>query len=308
VTLAILAGCLLLYAGAEALVRGGAGLAARAGVSPLVVGLTVVAYGTSMPELVVSITAGTGGHGDVAVGNVIGSNIFNIAVILGLSALIRPIAVHVNVVRRDVLLMLVATLLALALMVDGRVGRVEGIVLFAGAVTYTTLAFVWGRRESSELDGVAQERTGGVVTALALVLGGLVALVVGSRLFTSGAIELAQRLGVGEAVIGLTIVSAGTSLPELATSAVAAMRRQADIAVGNIVGSNIFNLLCILGAAATVAPLQAAGIRALDLAAVTVVSILILPLMRTGYRLSRWEGALLLALYAGYLIARWPSK
>jgi cation:H+ antiporter len=308
VTLAILAGCLLLYAGAEALVRGGVGLATRAGVSPLVVGLTVVAYGTSMPELVVSVTAGLGGHGDVAVGNVIGSNIFNIAAILGLSALVRPIAVHVKVVRREVLLMLVATLVALALLSDGRVGRVEGLALCAGIVAYAALSIVWGRRERGDAAAVTPGPTTRVATALALIVGGLAALVLGSRLFTTGAIELARRLGVGEAVIGLTVVSAGTSLPELATSVVAAARRQADIAVGNIVGSNVFNLLCILGVAATVTPLRAPGIRALDLAAVSVVSVIVLPLMRSGFRVRRWEGALLLALYAGYLIARWPSK
>ena len=308
----ILVGLLLLCLGAEGLVRGSASLALRAGISPLVVGLTVVAFGTSSPELVVSTKAAFLGQGSIALGNVVGSNIFNVAVILGLSALVRPMKVNVQLIRFDMPVMIVVSLLAFWMFRDGALSRGESAVLFAGVVTYTTVAILMARRETSL--AVEQEFTEGTphtsrsvwLDAL-FVLGGLALLVVGARFFVIGAVDLARVWGVSEAIIGLTIVAAGTSMPELATSMVAAFRKQEDIAIGNIVGSNIFNVLAILGISGLIHPFAAEGIKPMDFYFMLGTSILLLPLMRWGMRLNRYEGLLFLALYVAYLAVLWPN-
>lgn len=302
----------VLVAGAETLVRGAAALAVRAGISRLAIGLTVVAFGTSAPELVVSLKAALAGAGDLAVGNVVGSNIFNVAVILGLAALICPIPVHEQVVRLDAPIACAVSALFAWLLLDGALGRLEGVLMLSLLAAYTAFNLVLarrrvreGREDWSELpsSGGGGGRLGRELMLVALGLGLLIA---GASLLVTHAIALARLLGVGEAVIGLTIVAAGTSLPELATSLVAAWRRQADIAVGNVVGSNVFNLLGILGASSTVTPLTSAGVGAGDLLAMFLLSLLLLPLLYTGRLLHRIEGLLLLAAYGGYLAWLWP--
>jgi len=314
----------ILYAGAEGLVRGSAALGLRAGLSPLAVGLTVVAFGTSAPELVVSLSAALAGQGALAMGNVVGSNSFNIGVILGLTALICPVAAQLRVVRLDAPIMLAASAALPLLVWNGRLGRLEGGALLAGLILYTWFTLRQARRAGPEAAAVAAALpVAGAVAAAkgpaprrrptaalgegTLALGGLAALVVGSRLLSGSAVAIAEMAGMSEAAIGLTIVAAGTSLPELATSLVAALRRQPDIAVGNVVGSNAFNCLGIAGAAALAAPLETAGVRALDYGVMVAFSALLLPLLWTGLLLRRLEGGALLLGYAAYVWALWPK-
>ncbi|MCA1790001.1 MAG: calcium/sodium antiporter, partial [Thioalkalivibrio sp.] len=238
-------GLFLLFAGGEGLVRGASALALRFGLSPLAVGLTVVAFGTSTPELVVSLDAALAGVPDIAVGNVVGSNIANVTLILGTAMLFGPAVVVARTVRFDAPLVVVLSLVLLALLADGAVGRLEGFFLVAGLVAFTGFTLVQGRKESAEvkdefkvaLDSPAQS----VIASTVLVLGGLGALILGGHVFLNAAVVFAREAGISEAVIGLTIVAIGTSLPELVTSVVAALRGQGDIAVGNVLGSNVFN-------------------------------------------------------------------
>jgi cation:H+ antiporter len=308
----IAAALVLLFFGAEWLVRGSSALALRLGITPLVIGLTVVAYGTSMPEMVVSTVAALKGQGDIAVGNVVGSNIFNVCVILGLSALALPLRVKVQLIRVDAPLMVGVSLLFIVLFRDFHISRLEAGFLLAGIIVYTVGSVIFARKEvSAEVQAEFTEAVvrppGKLWRDLLLILGGLAVLVLGSRLLVTNAVELARLLGISEAVIGLTIVAAGTSMPELATSVVAAFRKQADIAIGNIVGSNLYNLLAIVGVSGLLAPLHAPGIRMLDLYVMLGTSIALLPLMWSGFVLKRWEGAVLLAAYGGYLYVLWPK-
>jgi cation:H+ antiporter len=303
---------LLLFAGAEALVRGSASLGLRAGLGPLVVGLTIVAFGTSSPELVVSINSALAGQGDLAVGNVLGSNSFNIAVILGLTALVCPIPVHQQILKVDAPVALLVALLLPLLLLNGALSRLEGLLLFAGILGYTAMNLALARRQPAATSDpgpalAAATPSGSVARDVAMVIGGLAVLVLGSRLLVDHSVAVATALGVSEAVIGLTIVAAGTSMPELATSLVAALRKQPDIAIGNVIGSNVFNVLGILGAAALVAPMQAPGVSMVDVGAVILFTLLLLPLLFTGRLLHRAEGVLLLALYGGYLFWLWPT-
>ncbi|BCX05417.1 MAG: sodium:calcium antiporter [Candidatus Roseilinea sp.] len=306
------AGLGLLIVGAELLVRGAARLAAAAGVSPLVIGLTVVAFGTSSPELAVSVQSALAGQADIAFGNVVGSNIFNILVIIGLSALITPLVVSQQLVRLDVPVMIGVTVLATLLAQDLKIGRLEGVLLFAGLVIYTAFLFVQSRRETNvavqqEYEQEFGERPRGpaqVVLNLTFVGIGLVMLVIGSRWLVNGAVAIARAVGVSELVIGLTIVSAGTSLPEVATSLVAAIKGERDIAVGNAVGSNIFNLLSVLALTGIVSPSGISVAPAalnFDVWVMLAVALACLPVFFTGYEISRWEGAMFVAYYAAYL-------
>jgi len=308
-TLFLISGIVLLYFGAEFLVRGSSQLALRFGISPLVVGLTVVAFGTSAPELVVSVTSGLKGLGDVALGNVIGSNIFNIAVILGLSALICPIKVNKQVLRIDAPIVVGLSLLLLWLLRDQTISRVEGILLTAGIISYVAFTVVYSRRHPGSIPAEEPnvDKKDTVALDLLRIAGGLAALVAGSNFFVKGAVNCATYLHVSEAVIGLTIVAMGTSLPELATSLVAAVKKQEDIAIGNIIGSNIFNILCILGISATATPLLAKGITSVDLLFMVGSAVLLIPLMIRGFRLGRFDGALLLSVYGVYLFMLWPK-
>jgi cation:H+ antiporter len=307
VMLYLLGGLAVLTAGAEALVRGASRLALLAGVSPLVVGLTVVAMGTSTPELVVSVKAGLAGNPDIAVGNVVGSNIFNVLFILGVSALIAPLVVARQIVRLEVPIMIGASLLWGALALDRRVGFGDGAFMAALLVAYTVWTIRRSRREVAarreEAGRVEPPTVGAVLVGLALVAGGLALLVLGARWFVDGSVALARSLGVSDLVIGLTIVAAGTSMPEVATSIVAAIRGERDIAIGNVVGSNIFNILGILGLSAMVTPggLNVANaIVDFDLPVMTAVAVACLPIFLSGYSIGRIEAVVFLGYYTAY--------
>jgi cation:H+ antiporter len=310
ISLVVVSLCLL-FCGAEGLVRGSSSLAIRAGLSPLLVGLTIVAFGTSSPELVVSIKATLMGQGDIAIGNVVGSNSFNIGVILAITALVCPIPVHRQVIRIDAPIAFGLALLLPVLLWDGTLERTTGGLLFIGILAYTWMNIILSKREAVRPGEGDVEAVPGVTRSwvfdAVMILGGVAVLILGSRLLVDNSIALAKAFGVSEAVIGLTIVAAGTSMPELATSLVAAWRRQPDIAVGNIVGSNIFNILAILGISAMVSPIQATGITALDFGFMILFSLLLLPMLYTGRTLHRVEGGVLLALYGVYLFFLWPQ-
>jgi len=306
------AGALLLIAGAELLVRGSSRLAAAIGVSPLVIGLTVVAFGTSSPELAVSMQASVSGEPDIALGNVVGSNVFNVLLILGLSALIAPLIVAQRLVRLDVPLMIGVSVLLLVLALDGRISRFDGLLLTGGIVAYCLFAIRQSLKESPAVRaeyekefGQGAPRTSQRLLNVLLVVIGLGMLLLGSRWLLSGAVAIAEALGVSKLVIGLTIIAAGTSLPEVATSVIASIRGERDIAVGNVVGSNLFNVLAIVGLSSVVA---ADGIRVapaalrFDIPVMIAVSAACLPIFFTGYRIARWEGFLFLAYYAGYTL------
>jgi len=298
----------VLYIGAEWLVRGAARLAGSLGVSPIVVGLTVVSFGTSAPELVVAVVASVRGNSDLAIGNVLGSNLANIGLILGLTALIRPLDVAARVVWREVPWMLLVTAALYPLAFDHDLSRGDGVILLMALFAYLIFVFQSAEGEAPEIleeyeDFMKASKQGpGKVTLkdVGLVIGGCAALVAGGYAIVEGAVFVATYLGVSQVIIGLTVVAVGTSLPELATSVVAALRQEADIALGNIIGSNIFNLTAILGTAAVIRPIgipQTLLVR--ELPAVLFMSLLILPLQRTGWRIQRWEGALLLVCYLG---------
>lgn len=310
--LLLAAGLLALFAGGELLIRGATRLAAAAGISPLIVGLTVVAFGTSAPELAVTLQAALSGQTDLVVGNVVGSNIANVLLILGVAALITPLTVAQNLIRVDAPLMVTASLAAYFFAADGRISRLEGLALAAGIVAYTLFAIRSGRRESQAVAGeygaaYGEERRAaqrGLPLHLALGVAGIGLLVAGAGWLVEGAVAVARALGVSELIIGLTVIAVGTSLPELAASIVAAVRGQRDIAVGNVVGSNLFNLLSVLGVTAVAAP---EGVPvppealAFDLPVMTAVAVACLPVFFNGYRIARWEGALFVGYYAAYV-------
>lgn len=300
--LLLLLGLTVLTCGAELLVRGAAALALRLGLTPLVVGLTVVAFGTSAPELVVSLQAAHRGSGAIAVGNVLGSNLCNLALILGLCAVVRPLTASRAVIRREVPLLIAATIVAAGFLLDDVLIGWEGAVLLTGLVVYTASTLRAARRESRQTlvaDPTAPAPLR-LPWALALTVVGLAALIFGSDLFVEGAVRLARAWGWSETLIGLTIVAIGTSLPELAVSVTAVVKGQHDVAIGNLVGSCLFNLLGILGATGLAAGQTQAQLHGADLAVLVVVTIALLPLVRTGGKVSRMEGAGLLLAYAAY--------
>ena len=308
----VISGLLLFIAGGEALVRGASGLALLAKLTPAVIGLTIVAAGTSTPELVVSIDAALRGNSEIALGNVVGSNIFNIAAILGIAALVRPLRVMGSTVKMEWPVMLLASLQLFLLARDGQVDRVEGAFLVTALIVFTTYV-VWVARHAStpdEAEGytelvTASAGTGGakaIAVHLLAIGGGVGLLALGSNLLVDGAVGIATRLGVSTTVIGLTIVAAGTSTPELVTSVVASLRGRDDIAIANVVGSNIFNIFGILGLTTVIHPLAVPeAILARDLWWMLGTTVLLFPLMWTGLRIRRLEGALLFSGFIAYL-------
>ncbi|NNC90371.1 MAG: calcium/sodium antiporter [Akkermansiaceae bacterium] len=316
----LVAGFVLLYFGAEWLVKGSSEIALKLGLSPLVVALTVVAFGTSAPELLVSVQAGLRDQGDIALGNVVGSNICNIALILGAGALVRPVVIHAQIIKREMPVLLAISIVFVWFLWDGRVQRWEGGVLFAGIIAYVWASFHAAKREphpeqfeafeAEELQAIRKGGAGRLVLDVALIVAGLAALIFGAdRLVVSG-VSLAERFGVPEAIIALTLVAFGTSLPELATALVASVRNQGDIISGNAIGSCIFNILAVVGLASLVTPLVARDLNRIDLWVMLGLTFLIIPFMWSRMRLSRAEGAILLAGYlgyCGYLVARGGS-
>jgi cation:H+ antiporter len=309
-TALFLIGIVLLIAGAEAIVRGASRLAAAIGISPLVIGLTIVAMGTSSPELAVSVQAAMKGSGDIALGNVVGSNIFNVLMILGLSAAIAPLVVNQQLIRLDVPLMVGISLLTLFLAQDGRIGRREGAILLLGLIAYTSFLIRMSIRESKAIQkeyeqefGEKPKGKGQLISNLILVIVGLAMLMAGSRWLVAGAVAAAQAMGVSELIIALTAIAAGTSLPEVATSVMATLRGERDIAVGNVIGSNVFNIMGILGFTAIIAPggipVSTPALR-FDIPVMIAVSIACLPIFFSGFRIARWEGILFLGYYVFY--------
>ena len=297
-----LIGLVLLYYGAEYLVRGGSAIASRSSVSPLVIGLTLVAFGTSAPELFVSTGAALHGLGDICIGNVVGSNICNIALILGLSALLSPLAVNAELFKRDLPIMILASVvLTVVCLFCGGIGRVVGLLFAVGIVAYTII----GVRSSPEKCGgeTLPPQEGALSRRMAYfaVVGGLLALVGGVKLILLGAVAIEKHFGVADEFVALTVVAIGTSLPELATSVVAARKGEADIAIGNVIGSNIFNILGILGLSALLRPVTIEGMDWVDFGMMLVTAIGLWPLMGARGRLGRFEGVLLLTVYGIYL-------
>ena len=314
----LIAGTGLLLCGAELLVRGASKLAIAVGISPLVVGLTVVAFGTSAPELAVSVASALKGDPAIAIGNVVGSNIFNILVIMAASAVVTPLAVSQQLIRVEIPLMIAASLATWGLAANGVIGRVEGGALFLALVIYTLWAVVQSRKETKATQeqyaqSLGTEANAGerkqfdirvTATHLLCILAGLALLVAGSNFLVKGAVGIATAWGVSSAVIGLTIVAGGTSLPEVATSLMAAIRGEKDIAIGNVVGSNLFNLMCVLGGAAMVSPTGLAvapSFLRLDFPIMVLVAAVCLPIVWTGQRVSRGKGILLLTAYGIYV-------
>ncbi len=302
----LIGGTLLLYFGAEGLVTGSSSMAFRMKVTPLVVGLTIVAFGTSSPELVVSISAALKGNSPMAIGNVIGSNICNIALILGISALIRPIKVNVKVIQTDITLMIAATILLIILMLDNKIQRIDGVILTIGIILYNILTIYFAKRGNAkqvneDLDDLKKKIKRKSWIDILLIVGGLGILVLGADLFVEGASRIAKVLGASNALIGLSLVALGTSLPELATSVVAAIKDEGDISIGNAIGSNLFNILAILGFASLVHPISADGINQIDIGVLMFVTVIIFPLARIGLTLNRVKGALLVLIYIGYM-------
>lgn len=298
-------GLLLLYLGAEALVRGGAALGFRFGLSPLAVGLTIVAFGTSAPEVAVSVNATLAGKPDLSIGNVVGSNIVNIGLILGLSALVRPISIHVKIIRVDIPIMIAVSLALVLLLCNGILSRLDGAILFLGIICFTTLNVVVARRArpqaQEEFEAGLPSAPQGILFDVFLVVIGLLMLTFGGQFLVDSAVDIARLAGLSEAVIGLTIVAVGTSLPELATSILAAARRMGDISLGNLVGSNIFNILGILGVSSLLAPLPLGNVTWFDVGIMLLFSVAVLPLARTGFTLNRWEGIIFICGYIAYV-------
>ncbi|WP_372839036.1 calcium/sodium antiporter [Phaeovulum sp.] len=298
----LIAGLLGLFFGGEALVRGSVGIARRMAIPPLLIGLTVVGFGTSTPELLVSVDAAWRGVPDIALGNIVGSNIANILLIIGLSALVWPIKIQGATLRRDTAVMMVAALVLIPMFAMAQMGRISGLVLVAGLIGY----LVWAYRQpgDAEPEDVDLPAPASTLVSVLWVIGGLIALMAGARFLVDGAVNIARGYGISEAFIGLTIVAVGTSLPELATSLIAALRRQSEIAIGNIVGSNIFNVLGILGVTALITPIPVASrFLTFDLPVMIGVSLVLTALLLTRPVIGRGFGAVMLAGYVAYVVA-----
>jgi cation:H+ antiporter len=305
-------GLAFLVMGAELLVRGASRLGSAIGISPLVIGLTIVAFGTSSPEMAVSVRAALTNHSDIVIGTNVGSTIFNILFILGICALVAPLVISQQLVWYEVPIMIGAHFLLLAMSFDGKINKLNAFILFVGIVGYTIIAIVKGRREAKTIKDEYQKAFSVSKNGLnALIIGkqcglivlGLIFCVFGAGWLLDSAVILATALGVSELVIGITIVAAGTSLPEVATSVVATIRGQRDIAVGNVVGSNIFNILGIVGVAGLIAPdgiVVAPSVLQFDLPVAIATCVACLPVFFTGHKISRWEGLLFLGYYAAY--------
>ncbi len=295
-----LGGVILLYAGAELLVRGSVALSQKFRVTPLLIGLIVIGLGTSSPELVVSIEATLVGSGEIAVGNIIGSNISNLALILGLAALFHPIRAQVGLLRREVPIMIAISLLMTILLWNGILSRLDGLILLIGLLFYLVVTIRDNITPAfAEVDAAFRRYSTPVV--IIGTLSGLGILIVGARLMVSGATGIAHAFQIPEGVIGLTIVAVGTSLPELATAIVAAMRKQGELILGALIGSNILNILFVLGVTGVVKAVHLTDIMVDDLVLMTALALLMIPVIRTGYVVSRLEGAVLLVIYCGYI-------
>ena len=296
----IIIGVTLVLFGADKLTEGASALARRMNVPEMVIGLTVVAAGTSAPELFVSMVSALKDTPDMAVGNVVGSNIMNSMLIVGCAAMVAPMIISRNTVRKDIPFAIGASVLLTLLSLDHTLGRIDGIVLLMGFVAFMVYTLVQARSKAEETEADRKDRS--IWLSALFVAGGLTGLVLGSNLFVDAASDVAYSLGISEGVVGLTVVAGGTSLPELATSVVAARKGQSAIAIGNVIGSNVFNILLILGLTATVSPLQREGITTIDMAVMLISVALVWLFSRTRYTVERWEGTVLVGGYLVYLV------
>ena len=296
----IIIGVTLVLFGADKLTEGASALARRMNVPEMVIGLTVVAAGTSAPELFVSMVSALKDTPDMAVGNVVGSNIMNSMLIVGCAAMVAPMVISRNTVRKDIPFAIGASVLLTLLSLDHTLGRIDGIVLLMGFVAFMVYTLVQARSKAEETEADRKDRS--IWLSALFVAGGLTGLVLGSNLFVDAASDVAYSLGISEGVVGLTVVAGGTSLPELATSVVAARKGQSAIAIGNVIGSNVFNILLILGLTATVSPLQIEGITTIDMAVMLISVALVWLFSRTRYTVERWEGTVLVGGYLVYLV------
>ena len=312
IAILIFGGLVLLYFGADWLVKGAVTISLKFGLSPLIVGLTVVALGTSLPEALVSIQATLDNQGGIALGNVIGSNILNIALILGLSSLLQPLKVDSHLVKADVPILFGASFLLIVLLEDFHISRMEGALLLLGIVFYVTGNIMTVKRTSpaeDQIEGmeVPEDPSKNLLRDIGFLILGLIALALGSNFLVEGAVDLARIWGLSEALIGLTIVSVGTGTPELATALMAAYRKTADIAIGNAVGSNIFNIFFVVGLAGLIAPINGTQISPSDLYVMFGLTFLLLPTVWTGMVLDRKEGFLFVAIYVAYIYYLWTT-
>tara|TARA_B100001123_G_scaffold391642_1_gene470168 strand:+ start:1855 stop:2808 length:954 start_codon:yes stop_codon:yes gene_type:complete len=307
IALHIIGGLLLLVAGGEGLVRGSVSIAKKMGIPVIIIGLTIVSLGTSAPEMVISVLSTLDGKPDIAIGNVIGSNIANILLILGLTALIYPVTTDPDIIKRDGILMVLATIIMVIFAEGGIIGRFEGMILLAITAGYLFSLFRRSRQSNSQ-DVVEEfeEETAFEyewLTSIILIVGGMAALIIGAEFMVNGASELARIYGASEGVIGVTIVAIGTSAPELMTCLVAAYRKHSDIAVGNVVGSNFFNITAVLGVASTTAPMTVSQeFLQVDIWVMVVASTLLVPLMLSDKKVTRTEGGIMVFWYVAYLI------
>ena len=303
--LLVAVGLAMLYFGAEWLVRGSVTIANKFRVSQLVIGLTIVAFGTSTPELSVSISSAINGISDVALGNVVGSNIVNIALILGIAAVIRPLIVAKSAIKKEVPIMVGVAVLLVLISLDGKIGLEDGIALVAGIILFTIFSYKTSNKEEKDLEnpsiGLNLAKKNLVSKSIILIGIGLALLTFGAMITVENAVTIAKSIGISERVIGLTLVAVGTSLPELVTSIVAAFRGHSDLSVGNIVGSNIFNILAILGVSATIAGISVVDSMYLDMSIMIAFSLVLIPIMRSGFVISRIEGVALVAAYFAYV-------
>lgn len=312
--LLVAAGFLFLLFGADWLVDGAASLALDLGVSPLIVGLTVVAYGTSMPELVVSLDAALQGEGSIAIGNVVGSNICTIGLVLGVPALMCSLPVQRNTIRLHAPIMILGCVMLAVFLLDSSVSRMEAGILFGGLIGYTILGFTMERRgKDSGLVEEVPEKSGKLSKDIAMTVLGMATVVAGGHLMVEGAVDIAHIMGISDAVIGLTVVALGTSVPDLTASAMAAKKGHGDIAVGNALGSVMFNTYMVMGIAGLVAGpvsgVNEAGVAEftnLDLYVMVGIAALVFPMMLAGMKVRRWQGAIFVLIYVGYIIMRWP--
>ena len=302
--LLFLVGLVALFLGGQGLVTGASRLARILGISPIVIGLTIVAFGTSSPEFVVCIIAAFKGSGDIVIGNIVGSNITNIGLILGVSAFLSSIVIQMKLIKVEVPIMILLSLVLYGLAWGLRIGRIEGAFLFGTLIAFTVYSYYAAHKESYEVESEYEESIGvnsGVLKQLGYLILGLAGLIIGARLVVDSAISLAQMFGVSEFIIGITAVAIGTSLPELSTCIVAALRKEHDLIVGNIIGSNIFNI-GILGLASVIHPITIdPGLLRFEFPVMIFFSIILLPFMRSGFRVSKVEGLLLLIFYAAFI-------
>lgn len=297
--LLLIIGIVVVLKSADWLTNGAVGLATKLGISQIVIGLTIVAIGTSMPEFFVSIVSAIKGTPDLAVGNIVGSNIFNVLLIVGVAATVAPITIQRTTVRRDIPIAVIASIMLIIMMFDNTISRVDALILFAAFIAFIWITLCDSKKVSNEKD--SSQTTMATWKSVLFIFVGLVGLVLGSNIFVDNASSLARCWGISDAVIGLTIVAGGTSLPELATSAVAARKGDSGIAIGNVLGSNVFNILMILGLTGLISPMYIQNITYVDMAVMVISMVLFWLFSFTKLRIDRWEGCILIACFLGYI-------